>query len=78
LTKPTKIVPSHAEVDEEPVSHQERNSVYWIDIFGGKVDRSSLDGEALETFVVPEPVGYRYFPKKRWLSGLPGFRVDEL
>lgn len=57
MTNTTTIVATHAEVGEGPVWHHESNSVYWIDIFPGKIYRTFLDGRTWDSFVVPEPVG---------------------
>lgn len=81
MAKTAPVVLCHAEVGEGPVWHQETHSVYWVDIFPGKVHRTSLDGNTWNTFEVLEPVG-AVAPRKNGglvasvASGFMGFDAE--
>lgn len=57
LPMPACLVDIPCDTGENPLWHPDERRIYWTDIPGQRLYRCAADGDALESFDVPAPVG---------------------
>jgi len=55
-----RVVPREGRdiLGEGPIWSRRRNAIYWVDIVGQRVNCLSLESEQVETWQMPEPIGW--------------------